>query len=200
MIVFDHLAVAAATLDAGVEHVARALGHRMGPGGAHPHMGSHNRLSGLGGGEYLEVIAIDPDAEPPDRPRWFDLDRRAGPPRIGNWIARTDDLDALVQRHPEAGTPITLTRGDYRWRMAVPDDGILPYDGCFPALIEWLSPPPAFVDVGLRMTGLTLAHPDADGLAAILSGLIDDSRIRIEHGPPGLTASISTPAGVRTLT
>ena len=192
--------MAAATLEAGVEHIERALGHRMGPGGAHPHMGTHNRLSGLGGGEYLEVIAADPGALPPNRPRWFDLDRRAGPPRIGNWIVRTDDLGALVQRHPGAGRPITLTRGAYRWRMAVPDDGILPYDGCFPAVIEWLSAPPAFADVGLRMIGLTLAHPDADDLAGILSDLVDDSRIRIERGPPRLTASIETPDGVRTLT
>ena len=200
MIVFDHLAVSAATLEVGIDHVDRALGHRMGPGGEHAQMGTHNRLSGLGTGEYLEVIAIDPDAPPPGRPRWFDLDRRSGPPRIGNWIVRTDDLDALLRRYPEAGTPITLARGAYRWRMAVPADGILPHDGCFPALIEWLSPPPVFADEGLRLIALTLQHPEADALAGILSELLDDPRVSVEPGPIRITAAIETPRGMRTLT
>ena len=141
---FDHFAIAAATLDDGAAHVFARLGHHMGPGGKHALMSTHNRLSGLAAGEYFEVIAIDPDAAAPDRPRWFDLDRRAGLPRIGNWILRTDDLDALVDRLPQAGRPLSFARGAFRWRMAVPDDGILPYDGCFPALIQWDSPAPTF--------------------------------------------------------
>ena len=30
-----------------------------------------------------------------------------------------------------------LQRGEYRWQMAVPGDGILPFDGAYPALIQW---------------------------------------------------------------
>ncbi len=191
--------MSAATLEAGVAHVDRALDHGMGAGGAHPRMGTHTRLSGLGPGEYLEVIAVDPDAPPPDRPRWFDLDRRSGAPRLANWVVRTDDLDALVRDHPAAGTPISLARGAYRWRMAVPDNGVLPFDGCFPAFIEWLSAPPVFEDRGLRMTALRLRHPNADALVEILSGLIDDTRIRVERGTPGLVATIDTPRGSREL-
>ena len=37
-------------------------------------MGTHNRLLGLGTNVYLEVIAIDTEAAPPARPRWFSLD------------------------------------------------------------------------------------------------------------------------------
>ena len=40
-------------------------------------MGTHNRVLGMAGGMYLEVIAIDPDAAAPERPRWFGLDEPA---------------------------------------------------------------------------------------------------------------------------
>ncbi|MCK0166037.1 VOC family protein [Jannaschia sp. S6380] len=197
MTAFDHFAISAATLEEGVNHVHRHLGHEMGPGGEHALMSTHNRLSGLGPGEYLEVIAIDPCAPEPDRPRWFDLDRRSGPPGIGNWILRTDDLDAAIARHPEAGRPVAFTRGAYRWRMAVPDDGILPFDGCFPALIQWQSDRPAFADAGLRLRGLSLRHPRADRLATVVAALTEDPRITVEDGPRRIAAAVQTPSGLR---
>jgi hypothetical protein len=58
----DHLVVAARTLDEGARFVADALGVEPVAGGAHPAMGTHNRLVGLWGGAYLEVISIDPQA------------------------------------------------------------------------------------------------------------------------------------------
>ena len=196
---FDHFAVSAATLDDGRAHVERALGGVLRPGGRHGLMGTHNLLAGLGKGEYFEVIAVDPEATPPARPRWFDMDRRAGPPRLSNWIVRTDDIDALVARHPEAGRPLALSRGDFRWRMAVPEDGVLPFDGCFPALIQWDSPAPVFPDSGLRLTRLSLTHPEGDRLAEILAELIDDPRIEVSTGPRALTARLDTPDGPRVL-
>lgn len=199
MITFDHFAVVAATLEDGAAHVAAHLGHDIGPGGEHPRMGTHNRLSGLGHGEYFEVIAVDPAAPVPERPRWFDLDRRAGPPRIGNWIARTDDLDALIDRFPRAGRALQFARGPYRWRMAVPDDGILPFDGCFPALIEWDSAPPTFEDRGLRLDGLTLTHPDGAALDREIGGLLDDPRLAVATGPRGISARLATPDGPRVI-
>lgn len=75
--VLDHLVVAARTLEEGAAYIERMLGVAMSPGGQHPQMGTHNRLLNLGGGVYLEVLAIDPQGIPPDRPRWFDLDSPA---------------------------------------------------------------------------------------------------------------------------
>lgn len=199
MATFDHFAVSASTLAEGVAHVEAALGHEIGPGGKHARMSTHNRLSGLSDGEYLEVIAIDPDAPDPGRTRWFDLDRRAGPPRIDNWIARVDDLDAALRRWPQAGRPLALERGPYRWRMAVPEDGILPFDGCFPALIEWRTGPPAFPETGLRLAGLTLRHPEGAALRAVLADLIADPRIEAVEGPRRIEARLDTPDGPRTL-
>jgi len=197
----DHLAVAGKTLDEAVSHVEAALGLAMQPGGAHPTFGTYNRLMGLGAGLYLEAIAIDPEAPAPDRPRWFDLDRLNGYAHLRNWIARVDDLDAALARHRGAGAPLVLARGDLRWRMAVPGDGVLPFDNRFPALIEWQAgghPADRLPDAGARLQRLIVTHPEAGALRASLSDL-DDPRIVFEPGPPALRAEIGTPHGPRVL-
>ena len=122
MLTFDHLAVAATSLPEGRRAVEEALGVRLQTGGQHAHFGTHNLLLGLEDGLYLEVIAVDPRAAPPRQPRWFNLDRFQGTPRLGNWICRTDDLTAARAALPGIGEPVSLARGDLRWRMAVPDD------------------------------------------------------------------------------
>lgn len=201
----DHLAVSAATLAEGVAHVETLLGVTLAPGGAHPAMGTHNRLLGLGPGLYLEVIAIDPAAPAPDRPRWFGLDRFSGPPRLTNWIARTGDLDAALAVAPDGtGTPMALSRGDLRWRMAVPGDGRLPFDGGFPALIEWQGaahPSALLPDAGCRLTALDIEHPQAGALRQAVAQLSDDIQVSITQGPvKTIRASIATPQGIRILT
>jgi len=201
MLTLDHLAVAAADLDAGCAAVEVALGVPLQPGGEHAHFGTHNRLLGLGP-EYLEVISVDPAAPPLPYPRWFDLDRFAGPPRLRSWIVRTPSLEAaLAALGAGYGAPVALSRGGLRWRMAVPATGVLPFDGCAPALIEWDTEPPMAVltDRGCSLVSLTVRHPRAQALAAQLAGLIDDTRLRIERGLPGLTARIATPTGESTL-
>jgi hypothetical protein len=181
--------------------VERLLGVPMAGGGRHPALGTHNRLISLGD-LYLEVITIDPEAAGPGRPRWFDLDRFAGPPRLTNWIVACDDLDATLADGPEGwGQPMSLARGDYRWQMAVPDDGRLPYDTLFPALIRWegaLHPAPALPDHGLRLARLTVTHPRAAALHAALAGLADP-RVTFASGPAGLAAVIHTAQGPVTL-
>lgn len=198
----DHLAVSALTLDEGVAAVEAALGVALAGGGRHPHMATHNRLLGLGD-LYLEVIAADPAAPRPAWPRWFDLDRFAGPPRLTNWIAACDDLDAaLAAAPPGSGTPVDLQRGDYRWQMAVPADGRLPFDGGFPALIRWqgsLHPARSLPDAGVRLALLEIAHPQADALRAALAGFADP-RVQVTQGPAkALRARFSTPHGTRHL-
>ena len=203
MLALDHIAVSADTLQAGADWVERALGVPLAGGGKHPHMGTHNQLLSLGD-LYLEVIAIDPDAPQPGHPRWFGLDRFRGPPRLTNWICRTDDLDAaLAAAPPGTGKPEDLQRGDYRWRFAVPSSGALPFDDCFPALIQWqgdLHPAKSLRDHGIRLKRLEITHPDALALRAALKGLADP-RIVVELGPyHALRAAFDTPHGPRVLT
>ena len=200
---FDHLAIAAENLDAGVAAVEEALGMALLPGGHHVRMGTHNRLLSLGPDEYLEVIAIDPDAPAPDHPRWFDLDRFAGRPRPQTWIARCDDMDATLARAPEgAGRPMEFARDDLRWRMAVPTDGRLPFDSLFPALIEWQGARHAaagLTDTGARLEALALRHPQAEALRAALGPLLTDGRLSISAEPVAISAEIRTPHGLRVL-
>jgi len=197
----DHLAVACGALAEGVAAVEAALGVPLAPGGVHPTMGTHNRLLSLGPDEYLEVIAIDPGAVPPGRARWFDLDRFSGPPRLGSWICRTEDLaQAQALAPPGTGVPIPLQRGDFRWTMAVPDDGILPFDGVFPALIAWVGtahPAPRLPDQGVRLRGLEVAHPRPEALRTALTHLMSDPRVTVVQGAAGLRATFSTPIGER---
>lgn len=200
MLTFDHLAVSCDRLADGVAHVEAALGVALGPGGHHASMGTHNRLLSLGPGEYLEVIAIDPEAPGPAQPRWFDLDNFHGTPRATNWICRCDDLDAALAAAPEgAGVAWDLARGDLNWRMAVPANGKLPFDNGFPALIEWKGtghPADRLPDHGIRLARIDLVHPAAAALGRALGPFIADGRLVIRDGPaPALSAVLAGPGG-----
>ncbi|WP_083545454.1 VOC family protein [Sulfitobacter alexandrii] len=204
MMELDHLAVAGETRDLATAHVAQALGVALQAGGEHAVFHTHNTLLGLEEGLYLEAIAINPQAPAPDRPRWFDLDRFAGPPRLTNWICRCDDLDATLAALPDGfGAPVSLQRGDLRWRMAVPASGILPFDNCAPALMQWdgdTHPAARLAPSGCRLRRLTVTHPEATVLAGMLAPLLIGGHVRLETGPAGLTAAFDTPSGTRTLT
>tara|TARA_R110000751_G_C13745586_1_gene477877 strand:+ start:87 stop:710 length:624 start_codon:yes stop_codon:yes gene_type:complete len=207
MMQFDHIAVAATTLAEATEHVEAALGVKMQPGGEHAVFHTHNTLLGLEDGLYLEAIAINPAAPRPERPRWFDLDRFSGPARLTNWICRCDDMDALLGQMPDlppdgAGQPVDLQRGDLRWRMAVPPSGVLPYDNCWPALIQWQTtqhPADRLAASGVRLKRLIVSHPQADDLRTALAPMLHDARVVFDTGPAGLRAEFDTPHGPRAL-
>ena len=204
MLVLDHIAVAARTLDEGAAHVEALLGQPLSDVGRHVRMGTHNRLLSLGPGTYLEVIAVDPEAAPPAEARWFDLDAFDGPPRLTNWIARTDDLGRALAGAPAGlGVPLSFERGPYLWQMAVPLDGKLPYGGAAPALIEWESaehPADRLPDRGCRLRGLVVEHPEAGALLTDWPGLAAVAGVDVRAGPEvRLAAEIATPGGVLTL-
>ena len=194
----DHIAVLGESLEEAVAHAESAVGMPLLPGGTHPRYGTHNQLLGLGG-VYLEALAIDPAAEPPTEPRWFGLDRFKGPARLDKWICRVRDMDEALAALPMAGRPGELSRGRLRWLMSVPGDGMLPYDGMFPALIQWLSPVPAGAILsasGARLTGLEVIHPEAEGLEALLAPYLDAPLARFATGArPALRAELRTPQG-----
>ncbi len=205
----DHLVVAARTLEAGVAWLRNTLGVTVPAGGVHPLMGTHNRLMRLGDGCFLEIIAIDPDAPSPGRPRWFGLDepsvraRIAERPALLTWVVRSADIETAVARSPvPLGPVITVWRGDLRWRIVVADDGAMPEGGLYPTPIQWpddAGPANAMADLGCRLERLVVRHPDPERFGAALtrigaSGLAEVTAAD-DANPPGLVATIESPQG-----
>lgn len=202
---FDHIAVSAPSLEAGVAYVRDCLGVEVPPGGAHPKMATHNHLMRLGTDEFLEIISVDPAAAAPKHPRWFALDRnRTAPPRLATWVLRTNDIDAaLAAAQPSLGPATELTRGNLRWRISVPDDGAMPFEGAHPTFLEWPPGPlpgTAMPDLGCRLVGLSVHHPNAGEIAERLAAFFADARVTfVADDEIRLTAEIETPDGLRRL-
>ena len=201
----DHVAIGAGTLAQGVAWLKDILGVDIPPGGHHAAMSTHNHLMATGGGTYLEVLAIDPDAPPPGRNRWFGLDDPAiadgltARPRPHAWIVNTDDLDAVIAASPvDLGRAIRLERGNLRWRMAVRDDGALPAGGALPLFIEWppgVHPAAAMADLGCRLDRVMITDPDPQRLRAWMQDLGLDTLADLSAGPRALRFAMTCPTG-----
>ena len=213
-VALDHLVVAAHTLAAGVAWCEATFGIVPGPGGRHPLMGTHNRLLSIATPAfpraYLEIIAIDPQAPAPDRPRWFDLDDAAlraaidREPALVHWAARCDDIDAavasLARLGIDRGRVIEASRdtpaGRLSWRISVRDDGARLFGGALPTLIEWgeVHPADTMPASGATLESLTVRSPEVAPLRQALRALGADA-VRIEAGAPVLAATLNTPRG-----
>lgn len=205
----DHIVVAAPTLKSGVEWVRDTLDATPEYGGMHPRMGTHNCLLSLGGQTYLEVIAPDPNAPDPVRPRWFELDclKRNSPPRLAAWVARTTDIKATVAAASEPlGVIEPMSRGELNWLITVIDDGSLPLGGIAPILIEWHTP--AHPSKGMRGTDcrllrLELQHPDVERVGTLLQSIELEGDLDVKPhaaaAAPCLVAAFLTSRGEKTL-
>ncbi|WP_321814377.1 MULTISPECIES: VOC family protein [unclassified Paraburkholderia] len=220
----DHLVVSARTLEEGVQYVADTLGASPAGGGAHPLMRTHNRLLGLWGGTYLEVIAIDPGARgagttaSPSRARLFALDdaevqaRLEKGPYLSHWVVRVEPPRNLErwraqfpQRIPDL---VPMTRGNLSWQLSVPLDGAFPNwrgagDGILPSLIQWDTPrhpSQTLADTGIALHKLIAFHPQAPLVREQLAWLGANHLITVEDAlSPALAAQFETPSGTRSL-
>ena len=194
MLTLDHIVVAAPSLDEGVAYVRDMTGLEVPKGGEHPHMGTHNHLLRLGADQFLEVIAVNPDAPVPDRPRWFDLDHPVQT-RLAHWVVRCSDMATTRMHLPEAlGPALSLTRGDLRWQLTVPEDGSLPMGGAMPSLLEWESdplPPTKMPGADAELISLAITHPAADLIRDTLAPHLHDPRVMFETGPVAMSAVLS---------
>jgi hypothetical protein len=185
MIRFDHIAIGCPTLDAGRAYVKAATGLDVPVGGQHPNMGTHNRVMATGPDTFFEIIAIDPEAPAPPRPRWFGLDddtvqtRLAQSCRPHAWVLHSDDLarDLDIARGLgiDLGQPTRQTRGDLHWLFAVRDDGAIPLSGGAPMLMQWPAtgahPAVRMPDLGARIRAIGLTSPCAGRIDALLTAL-----------------------------
>jgi hypothetical protein len=205
----DHIVVTAPNLKSGVEWVRDTLDATPEYGGVHPRMGTHNCLLNMGGQTYLEVIAPDPNAPEPDRPRWFDLDslKRDSPPRLAAWVARTTDIKATVSACSEPlGVIEPMSRGELEWLITVTDNGMPVLGGIAPILIEWHTathPSVNMRDSGCRLLRLELRHPDAKRVKHLLESIGFESDVDVtphsDEAEPRFVATIETARGETTL-
>lgn len=201
----DHLVVVAHSLEAGSALVQAALGVAPSPGRRHPHMGTHNLLLSLGESIYLEVIAIDPDAQAVSRPRWFGLDSlaRQSSARLAAWVVASDNIAADATA--VLGEVQTMQREGRSWQMTITADGHLPLSGAAPLLIQRdAGPHPAsrLPDLGLRLRELRIAHAAPAEVSVLLSGMAlaaEPAVTVVAADATGLSARIDTPHGPKTL-
>lgn len=177
----DHIVLAADSLGEGIAYLRDRIGCDPSPGGRHPTMGTHNAVLRLGEAVYLEVIAADPEAADPERPRWMGLDdpltREAlkRSPRLVCWMATSDHIEAASARFGHlVGSVWQGERGNLRWQLTVREDGALPACGALPSLIQWpagVHPAPNMPDLGFRFRALTVRHRAKTWLDATLDAL-----------------------------
>jgi hypothetical protein len=204
----DHLVVAARTLEEGAAWCEATLGVVPAAGGKHSMMGTHNRLLAVGSARfprmYLEIIAIDPEAAPPARARWYDLDTAglqqaiAASPRLVHWAARTVDIDAAIAALRGAGhdpgaalaAERMTPRGMLRWKISLRDDGRRPLEGAVPILIEWgeVHPCDALPESGAAVERIAIG-----GVAEALAESLGVNAA--PAGAPPLAVSLTTPRG-----
>lgn len=205
----DHLVLTAPSLASGADFVQRTLGVSPQPGGQHPKMGTHNLVLRLGDSIYLEVIAADPSAPKPGRPRWFELDKLKAhaSPRLTTWVARTSDIRATVAACSESlGNIEPMSRGELNWLITISNDGRLVFDGVAPMLIEWHTeshPASQLQDSGCFLIKLEAFHPEAKRISALLDSISFEGPVSVSPlstgKSPHLIAYIQTPQGIRQL-
>ncbi|RBQ15585.1 VOC family protein [Spongiactinospora rosea] len=203
----DHLVYATPDLDATVAELADRLGVRAAEGGRHLGYGTRNRLIGLGGRRYLEIVGPDPEQPAPAGGRWFGVDALAGP-SLTTWAALATDIEEQAGKARaegyDLGEVLEMSRASanggaiLEWRLTPPRAGSL-----VPFLIQWGStahpgasglppvrlvsfaaghPSPASVRDDLAMVGVTLdVFPSARPmLVAVIEG---------RHGPVRLVTA-----------
>ena len=205
----DHIALGTADLQQGVSYLKNILGVEVPQGGKHPLMGTHNHVMRTGIHEFFELIAIDQEAPTPSRTRWFSLDdpntkaHIAERPRALCWVVRTNDIDALVKKSSlDLGEAITVTRGDLKWRLTVPQDGSLGEGGLIPAFIQWpegMHPAESQQDLGVKIKKIILTHPKPAILQKQLDMLEISYLADVQKGTRSLSFELQTPKGLVTI-
>ena len=211
----DHIVVAACNLAEGATWCETTLGITPGVGGKHAFMGTHNRVFSIASTRftraYFEIIAIDPDAPPPARPRWFDLDDPAMQaamergPQLIQWVARCDDIQAEVasmqafdiDRGEVLQAERATARGMLRWQISVRPDGQRLFDGALPTLIQWGDIHPAD---GMPDSGVTLERVAVVGVPQSVEKILPET-VEIDRADRAMPIGIAlnTPLGRVTL-
>ncbi len=206
---FDHLVLGADTLQQGLEYVEDLLGVRLPMGGRHQRFGTHNALMRFAAGGYLEIIAVDPDAQPEQRPRWFSLDEPEAlaqirqQPRLLTWVVNTGARSTgdviqgvtpgVVNGVPNPLVETPMQRGSLHWNMLIPKAG-RQTDLLFPWIIQWPPgphPSEKMVDLQCELLSIVGSHDRPAELAQLLRQINCEQLLEIEN--------VSENAGIKQL-
>jgi hypothetical protein len=219
----DRLVIAAASLEAGIAWSEATFGLVPDAGGAHPRMGTHNRIFSVASARfpraYLEIIAIDPAGAAPAGPRWFGLDDAVlqasidDGPQLIHWAARCADLGAAIAAFRAGGcdpgdaTPMErrTPQGWLHWQITIRGDGRLQCGGAWPTLVEWGEVHPSsslvptgvtLVELGLGAEALGAAKPASGPREGALAELLSGSGAVVDGALEApLCAVLDTPRG-----
>ena len=209
----DHIVIGAANLEKATKKVEGLLQTTFSTSGTHASMATHNRLARLQNSAYMEIIATDPSATFPKsctrEKRWFSLDsgktkrRLSRAPQPLCWVVAVNNIEQTASNCGyEPGRVTEMSRGDFRWKLTVPDSGELSENGVLPVLIEWpnaKNPAEAMPKSDLILEQLSLFHPNPNSIERILSKLDISGPIDVKLGEPALQFSFEKPDGSNVL-
>jgi Glyoxalase-like domain len=199
----DHVVRAVADLDVAAARLLDEHGLRTVDGGLHPGWGTGNRIAPLGGGCYLELLAVvDPTIAATTALGRAIAERAA---EADGWFAvclGDDDIDATASRLGLAVVPGSRTLPDGRlvaWRGAGIDDPTRTRD--LPFFIEWNVPDdlhPGAVAIDHPTGANGIARVDVAGSPERFASWVGDAAlpIRVVSGEPLVrTVVLATPDG-----
>ena len=207
----DHLAIGIADLDEGIAWLERVTGVKAAIGGSHPGVGTRNALISLGGRQYLEIIAPDPEQavyKPDLLSHNFLTDLRTlTQPRLIFWAAATSDIAAIAENALRMALPIV---GPIEGSRARPDGKVLQWKTLLvrnqfavqaaepiPFFIEWASGsvhPSQDSPKGCELQSFEIEHPDPAGVTNALKTLGIEARVTQARNAR-LRATLRTPQG-----
>lgn len=200
----DHVVVAGPDLDRSCVAIERLTGLEAAPGGQHAGLGTRNRLIGLAGGSYLEIIGPDPGQPTPPGPRFFGIDDLSEPRLAGvAFRASSKQLDDIAAAADRVGASIVVTSmsrqrpggATLTWRVArLRSD---PVPGVLVFLIDWMSSRHPAEDLvpAARIEQLEIVHPRPIEVKGAWACLGVSAR-PVEGAEPRLVATLSTPRGL----
>jgi hypothetical protein len=96
-----------------------------------------------------------------------------------------------------------MARGDYRWRITIPDDGRRPARGIVPTLIQWdvpIHPADRLSTSGVSLAGFAATHPEPERIRAALVALDLAGTMPVPYDrETRLAAMLHSPRGIVTL-
>jgi hypothetical protein len=199
----DHILLGAADLERATELVYQKTGVRPVYGGKHPR-GTHNALLSLGKATYLEIIAVQPGAKPPEG---FAGLAQLEKPALIDWAVSGGDANALRESLEKAGfrlTPLvpgsrtTPAGATLHWQVF----GFADAFPLAPFFITWSpdTPHPASTSpAGCTVKRFALAAPDTGALTKLKTALQLDIQVGAGKSP-AFTLELDCPKGPVTLT